>query len=142
MPVKNIPTPNRGQPIDVDYVAQSVNQVNAIGNLVDNSTAYSTVGSVSRRTNELKIVAKTVQYTKQTDEKISAEISLTFPPFNGIPVATATVVARTDVGDSASVVIKDLTTQSAILKVDFGDQTGQASININFIAIGLPSIAN
>lgn len=142
MPVKNIPTPNRGQPLDVDYISQIASQVNAIGNLVDNATAYSTVGTVSRRTNELKIVAKTVAYTKQADEKISAEISITFPPFNGIPIATATVVARTDVGDSASVVIKDLTTQSAILKVDFGDKTGQASININFIAIGLPSIAN
>jgi hypothetical protein len=142
MPVKNIPTPNRGQPIDVDYISQIANQVNAIGNLVDNATSYSTVGTVSRRTNELKIVAKTVQYTKQADEKASESISITFPPFNGIPIATATVVASSDVGDSATVVIKELTSQSASVKVDFGDATGQASININFIAIGLPPISN
>jgi hypothetical protein len=142
MPVKNIPTPNRGQPIDVDYISQIANQVNAIGNLVDNATSYSTIGTVSRRTNELKIVAKTVQYTKQADEKSSSSITVTFPPFNGIPIATATVVASSDVGDSATVVIKELTSQSASLKVDFGDATGQASINVNFIAIGLPPITN
>lgn len=142
MPVKNIPTPNRGQPLDVDYISQIANQVNTIGNLVDNATAYSTVGTVSRRTNELKIVAKTVAYTKQADEKASTSISITFPPFNGIPIATATVVASSDVGDSASVVIKELTSQSASLKVDFGDRTGQAAININFIAVGLPAITS
>lgn len=142
MPVKNIPTPNRGQPLDVDYISQMANQINAIGNLVDNSTAYSTVGTISRRTNELKIVAKTVSYSKQADEKASESISITFPPFNGIPIATATVVASSEVGDAATVVIKELTSQSASLKVDFGDRTGVAAININFIAVGLPAITS
>lgn len=142
MPVKNIPTPNRGQPLDVDYISQMANQINAIGNLVDNATAFSTVGTVSRRTNELKIVAKTVSYSKQADEKASESISITFPPFNGIPIATATVVASSEVGDAATVVIKELTSQSASLKVDFGDRTGVAAININFIAVGLPAITS
>lgn len=142
MPVKNIPTPNRGQPLDVDYISQMANQINAIGNLVDNSTSYSTVGTISRRTNELKIVAKTVSYSKQADEKASESISITFPPFNGIPIATATVVASSEVGDAATVVIKELTSQSASLKVDFGDRTGVAAININFIAVGLPAITS
>lgn len=142
MPVKNIPTPNRGQPLDVDYISQMANQINAIGNLVDNATAFSTVGTISRRTNELKIVAKTISYSKQADEKASDSISVTFPPFNGIPIATATVVSSSDVGDSASVVIKELTSQSASLKVDFGDKTGVAAININFIAVGLPAITS
>lgn len=142
MPVKNIPTPNRGQPLDVDYISQMANQINAIGNLVDNATAYSTVGTISRRTNELKIVAKTISYSKQADEKSSESISITFPPFNGIPIATATVVASSEVGDAATVVIKELTSQSASLKVDFGDRTGVAAININFIAVGLPAITS
>lgn len=135
-----ISTPNRGQPLDIDYIASIVGQLNTLTTLVNNdANVYSTLNDATVKTSSLKLFAKTFNVTAQTTNSTGdiTDITVNYPAFNGFPVVTATIVSGTTntVGDKATVVVRNVTTTSATLRVTYY-QSGSLNINVNVIAIG------
>jgi hypothetical protein len=133
-------TPNRGQPLDVDYISQIAGQVNQLTTLVgDRSSAFSTVNDLNTKTADIKIFAKTVNVfssTNKTDGDV-VDYTVSYPPFSGNPVVTATIVsgASSSVGDDAVVVLKNISTSSCTFRVTF-NTGGSLDIFVNLIAVG------
>lgn len=133
-------TPNRGQILDIDYVAQIATQVNQLTTLVgDRSTAYSSIANTSVKTSEVKIFATTVNVVASTNKTDGDTIdySISYPPFNGFPIITASIVsgASSNIGDDATVVFKNISSQQAVMRVKF-NRGGTLNINVNVIAVG------
>jgi hypothetical protein len=137
-------TPNRGQPLDVDYISQIAGQVNQLTTLVgDRSSAFSTVNDLNTKTADIKIFAKTVNVfssTNKTDGDI-VDYTVSYPPFSGNPVVTATIVsgASSSIGDDAVVVLKNISTSSCTFRVTF-NTGGNLDIFVNLIAVGFSII--
>jgi hypothetical protein len=133
-------TPNRLQPMDVDYIAQIVTQVNQLTTLVgDRSTSYSSINNTSVKTSETKIFATSVNVvasSNKTDGDV-VDVTISYPPFRGLPVLTATIVSGTssNIGDDATVVFKNISSQQATMRVRF-NRGGSLNINVNVIAVG------
>lgn len=138
-------TPNRGQPLDVDYIAQMASQVNQLTTIVgDRSSSFSSINDVSVKTSDMKIFAKTVNVfasTNKTDGDV-VDYTISYPPFNGNPVVTATIVsgAASTIGDDATVVLKNISTSSCTFRVTF-NTGGNLDIFVNVIAMGFPVIS-
>lgn len=138
-------TPNRGQPLDVDYIAQIATQVNQLTTLVgDRSTSYSSIANTSIKTSEVKIFATTVNVvasTNKTDGDI-VDYSISYPPFKGFPIITASIVSgsSSNIGDDATVVFKNISSQQAVMRVKF-NRGGSLNINVNVIAVGFSETA-
>lgn len=138
-------TPSRGQPLDVDYVAQIATQVNTLTTLVgDNSTSYSSINGVSVKTSEIKMFATSVNVTAATNSASGdfVDITLSYPTFKGAPVLTASVVSGTssNIGDDATVVFKNISSQQAIMRVKY-NYGGTLNVNVNVIAVGFAETA-
>jgi len=138
-------TPNRGQPLDVDYIASIATQVNQLTTLVgDRSSSFSTINDVSLKTSDIKFFAKTVNIfasTNKTDGDV-VDYTVSFPPFNGNPIITATIVSgpSSTIGDDATVVIKNISTSSCTFRVTF-NTGGNLDIFVNILAIGFPVLS-
>lgn len=140
-----IPTPSRGQPLDVDYIGQIATQVNQLTTLVgDTSTAYSTINDTSIKTSDLKIFAQTVNVVASTTNTSGAtqDFTINYPTFKGFPIITATIVsgASSNIGDDATVVFKNVGSQQATMRIKYR-RNGNLNINVNVIAIGFPESA-
>lgn len=133
------------QPLDTDYIAQIVTQVNQLTTLVgDRSTSYSSINNTSVKTSEAKIFATSVNVvasTNKTDGDV-VDVTISYPPFRGFPVITATIVsgASSNVGDDATVVFKNISSQQATMRVMF-NRGGTLNINVNVIAVGFSESA-
>lgn len=133
-------TPNRGQPLDVDYVSQIATQVNELTTIVgDRSTSYSNISGASVKTSEVKIFATSVNVTAATTAPDGdvVDVTVSYPSFRGFPIVTATVVsgASSNIGDDATVVVKNISSQQCTLRVKF-NTGGNLNINVNVIAVG------
>lgn len=146
--MSRIPTPDRGQPIDVSYIYQIVEAVNELSAKSSSSTyKYGSIdtsdGQQNLLINEAKVVAgEKVIY--QTATSVTADTTTTFSyPFKGqfkyIPVVTATPVLMTGTtaGIEARVVITSVTTTSVDGVVKFSSG-GSAALKVNLIAVGIP----
>lgn len=138
-------TPSRGQPLDVDYVAQIATQVNTLTTLVgDNSTSYSSINGVSVKTSEIKMFATSINVTAATNQASGdfVDITISYPPFKGFPVLTASIVSGTssNIGDDATVVFKNISSQQAIMRVKY-NHGGTLNVNVNVIAVGFSETA-
>lgn len=137
-------TPNRGQPLDVDYISQIAGQVNQLTTLVgDRSSSFSTINDVTVKTADIKMFAKTVNVfasTNKTDGDV-VDYTISYPPFNGNPVVTATIVsgASSSIGDDSIVVFKNISTSSCTFRVTF-NTGGNLDIFVNILAIGFPVV--
>ena len=137
-------TPNRGQPLDVDYISQIAGQVNQLTTLVgDRSSSFSTINDVTVKTADIKMFAKTVNVfasTNKTDGDV-VDYTISYPPFNGNPVVTATIVSgsSSSIGDDATVVLKNVSTSSCTFRVTF-NTGGNLDIFVNVLAIGMSII--
>lgn len=145
-----LPTPDRGQPLDVSYIYQIVDAVNDISEQVSTATyKYASIGTpTSGPQNVLitdtKIVAGSVDiYSTLTDVTPGLTVDKTFSfgsgEFKFPPVVTATPVltSQSQNGSNLSVTIKNVTTSRVDLSVTFFG-TGKAALKLNLIAIGLP----
>lgn len=133
-------TPSRGQPLDVDYIGQIATQVNQLTTLVgDRSTSYSSVNGVSVKTSELKVFATTINVTAATNIASGdiVDVTVSYPSFKGVPVITATIVSGTssNIGDDATVVFKNISSQQATMRVKY-NYSGTININVNVMAVG------
>jgi hypothetical protein len=137
-------TPNRGQALDIDYISQIAGQVNQLTTLVgDRSSSFSTINDVTVKTADIKMFAKTVNVfasTNKTDGDV-VDYTISYPPFNGNPVVTATIVsgASSSIGDDSIVVLKNISTSSCTFRVTF-NTGGNLDIFVNILAIGFPVV--
>lgn len=143
-----IPTPDRGQPLDVSYIYQIVEAINELSSQVSSSTyKYASIdtanGTESTLISEMKVVAGQASIT---DTNITAgksvPFSYSFPTgeFMYPPIVTATpyLQATTTAGKNMVVVIESITASKVSGSITFA-VAGSASVKLNIIAIGVPN---
>jgi len=144
-----IPTPDRGQPLDVSYIYQIVEAINELAEQSVNATfKYSSIDTTSGPQNLLitdtKVTAgETVIYSSETDVSPGKTESFSYSfksEYKYPPVVTATPVLITSTGSGrdVSLVIESVTTSRVDGKITF-NSTGKAALKINIIAIGVPN---
>lgn len=144
-----IPLPQTGQPLDVSYIYQLANAINDLATqVVPSNYKFVTIdtpaqGKQSLKNSEIRMVAAhiNVANNRSVNSGNEQEFSYEFDSdFSGIPIVTATVFnyGTTDVGNSATVVIKKVTTGRIDGVVRFGSN-GNLSVGVNIIAVGVPS---
>ena len=146
--MSGISLPNRGQPLDVNYVYQIADAVNALAaNSVVSLNKYVSLNTVTSgpkdvRVSETRIIGSYVEVANNSQVSSGGELpwTISYTGFKFAPIVTATPinVGNTTAGSDISVVIKGITTSSAygIVKFKTG---GQVSIGVNIIAIGIPN---
>lgn len=148
-----IDLPAIGQPLDVEYIYQMINEINTlstkISNTSDRISAITIPGATTfySRTGDLKVVAG---YTIVTSGggTIAVGESLAWQhqfkqEFSRVPVVTATPVS-TGASSSeldATIAITSITTKSVSGKLKF-HTVGTAAVNISVIAIGVGANAS
>ena len=143
-----IDLPAIGQPLDVEYIYQMINEINTlstkISNTSDRISAITIPGGTTfySRTGDLKVVAG---YTTVSSggTTITAGQSLDWrhnfnQEFSRVPVVTATPVNTGASGSTldATIAITSITTKSVDGKLTF-HTTGAVSVNVSVIAIGV-----
>lgn len=143
-----IPLPERGQPLDLSYVYSLANAVNDLSAQISPSsskymTVDTSVGKQTLRASEAKVVGGLVTVTNNSI--VSAGNERTFfydftADFKYAPIATATVVnfGDTAAGKDVSVVLTSITNSRIEGLVRFGT-SGEVSVSVNLIAIGVPN---
>lgn len=142
-----LPVPERGQPLDVATIAQIVNAVNNLSASLTNSTyKYVTVdtqgaGKQSVKTSDAKIIGGYVDVVNNASKNAGDEVpfSYDFSDFKFAPIVTATPVnvTNTPAGKNVSVILKPVTTTKVEGVVKF-NTTGEATIGVNLIIVGIP----
>lgn len=141
-----IQNPQRGQPIDVNYIDSIVTQINELTKKVSNtSTVLSTVdngvdGPKQSTMNNLRIFSKSISVISST---VTAGQEYTWyvdfnPNFIYRPVVTATVVNNTSsvVGNNIITVLKTIST-NRVDGVLLFNRAGAINVSINVIAVGI-----
>jgi hypothetical protein len=143
-----IPTPTRGQPIDVSYIYQIVEAINELSTQASSSTyKYAAIdtssGTQSSLVTETRITAGEVA-VYPTLTSITAKTSKNFSySFKGeykyAPIVTATpvLIEGTSAGQDISVVITSITTSRVDGVVTF-NTGGNIAAKVDLIAIGVP----
>jgi hypothetical protein len=147
--MSKIPLPDRGQPLDVTYMYQLASAINDVSNDISSATYnYTSVytrdaGEQTIPTRSARVIAGYVDVV--TNESVTAATTRTysFPypsDFKYPPIATATVVNNlgNDIGDDVTVNIRSITTSSVDFAVKF-NKSGNASISVNILAVGIPT---
>jgi hypothetical protein len=142
-----IPTPDRGQPIDVPYIYQLANAVNDLADQIDDSSqrlATIFTRDAQRqdlRTSDARIFASFQDLVSQQDVQTGSTREFVFqldgfkyPPIATVsPINTGTSVASNDV----LTVITSITNSEVRGFVRF-NSAGIVSVSVNIIAIGVP----
>ena len=145
-----VPLPDRGQPLDVTYMYQLANAINDVADTVSTATSkYATidtrqVGKQTFKVPDIRIYAgyvdvanaQTVTATQVIDApNQDFGVSFKYPP---IVVASIVNNNTQTAGNSATAIVSSVSTTSVSFRVRF-DTTGEASVGINYIAIGVPT---
>lgn len=148
----NLPLPQRGQPIDFNYVYQIVKAVNDISTQIVNQSKNINIYTPSGPQNvDLAHVGIDAAYfqVSATSESIDAPVngSYTFKTsFKVPPVVTITPYAQTHaaVNYDAIVVITDITQTEVKFKVTFpnASKKTKGSISVQLTAIGIAQSIN
>lgn len=144
-----LPTPERGQPIDVTYIYQIVEAINNLSKDSSGSSyRYVTVDTPnasqqSVKASEARILGGYVKVTSGTTKIAgsSEPFSYTFPgEFKYAPVVTATPVnvGNTDAGKDVVVTILSISTSKIEGTVKF-NVGGDTTVGINLIVVGIPN---
>lgn len=144
-----IPTPDRGQPLDVSYIYQMVEAINELSSQASSATyKYSSIDTSSGPQNTLitdtKVVAgEATVYSSETDVSAGKTESFSYSfksEYKYPPIVTATPVlfSSTGSGRDVSIVIESITTSRIDGKITF-NSSGKASLKINIIAVGIPN---
>jgi hypothetical protein len=142
-----IPTPDRGQPLDVSYIYQIVEAVNDISSQVSSSTyKYASIdtsnGTQNSLISEMKVVAgqilvsdENITVGKTASYNYSFKGEYKYPP---IVVVTPQLQNATTAGKNIAVVVESVTNSRADISVTY-NASGAASYKLNIIAIGVPN---
>lgn len=139
-----IQLPERGQPLDIDYLYQMAVSINSLNDkLVSSKTlssVYNGTAQQSLTTNQIRFYSTTKNLNKNNVAANATEqIDVTFDtPFTNIPIVTATIKNNdsSSVGTNAIVSIKATATSLAQFSILFL-KAGKVDINLNIIAIGI-----
>jgi hypothetical protein len=142
-----VPVPERGQPLDVTYIYKLAETINDIATQVSSATFnYTTIdtaaGEQRVKTSQAKVVGKIIPvYTKA---QVNAGQQKDFQTsigndFKFAPIVSATPVNQGgDAGNNVIVTITSVTTSTVSGFVRF-NSSGEVSINVHLIAIGIPN---
>ena len=144
-----IPLPERGQPLDVEYLYTIATAINSLATQVASATnKYTTIttpdsGRKDVRTGDARIVGGYATLAGTQNVAANSIVPFSFSLGEGFkyaPVVTATPVNRGGNSDEidASVVINSITTQSVNGHVYFGTG-GSLNIDVNILAVGIPT---
>jgi hypothetical protein len=143
-----IPTPDRGQPLDVSYVYQIVEAINDLASQISSArykyaSIDTTNGNESTLLTDTKVVAgEKIIYPTLTN--VTAESTQSFSySFKGEykypPIVTVTpvLIEGTSSGQDVSVVIQKVTNSSVngIVRFNTG---GSLALKVHIIAVGIP----
>lgn len=144
-----IPTPTRGQPLDVTYIYQIVEAINELAQQTSSATyKYTSIDTTAGTQNMLSSEAKTIAgyadvYATQTS--VTPGTSKTFSySFKGeykyppVVVATPVIIEGTSAGQDLSVIITSTTTNRVDGIVTF-NSSGNLAVRVNIIAVGVPN---
>lgn len=147
--MSKLPTPERGQPLDVTLMYQIIQTINDLSAQVTPSVnKYVTVdtkdsGKQSAKISEARIIGGYVQVTQGTTKTAGTSEPFSYPfgtDFKFAPVVTVTPinVGGTDAGKDVTVTINSISTSrvEGIVKFNTG---GDTSIGINLIIVGIPN---
>jgi hypothetical protein len=146
--MSGIPLPDRGQPLDVTYVYDMANAINNVASQISSATYnYTTIltrdaGQQSIQTQAAKVVGSYIDITN--NENVTAgqtkPFSYSYPAdFKYPPIVTATVMNRgSDLGDDVTVTLRSVTNSRIDGIVKF-NASGQVTITVNLLAIGIPT---
>lgn len=141
-----IPTPDRGQPLDVSYLYQIVDVVNQLASQMSSSTYKyasidTTAGTQNSLISEMKVVAGSIPVTdenitvgKTASYNYSFKGEYKYPP---IVVVTPQLVNSTAAGKNISVVVESVTNSRVDISVTY-NTSGTVSYKLNIIAVGVP----
>jgi hypothetical protein len=148
--MSRLPTPDRGQPIDVPYIYQIATAINSLADQIDASAErYTTIynretrGPQDLRTSNARFVAYTEEIFAQTEVIAGQlqEFSISIEGFKFPPVVTATPFNSAPGASTASndvfVVLTSISNSEIRGFVRF-NSAGLVSISVNVIAIGVP----
>lgn len=143
-----IPLPNRGQPIDVNYLYQIADTVNALSTQVSPAlNKYITVDTVTSgkqdvKSSEIRMVGGYVEVANNSTVTAGGELSfsLSYNGFKYAPIVTATPLntGATAAGYDVSVILKSVTTSKVDGIVKF-KTSGNVSLGINLLVLGIPN---
>lgn len=144
-----VPLPDRGQPLDVTYMYQLASTINDLSDSVSNASArYATIdtrvaGKQTFRVSDMRVYAGyldvtnavAVTATTTLERTVNFGVAFSYPPIVVASVVNNNTQAS---GNDATVVVSSSTTSSATFRVKF-ETAGEATVGINFIAIGVPA---
>lgn len=145
-----VPLPERGTPLDVTYLYKLANAINDIATQVSSAVySYTTIKTrenlddQSIKTSEARIVAgfKDVVNNETVLGGTTRTFSYDYPSdfkFAPIVIATPYNTGQTTVGNDVSIVLTSVTTSRVDGIIKFAT-TGQMSVSINILAIGIPT---
>ena len=143
-----IPTPTRGQPLDVSYIYQIVEAINELANLASSSTyKYASIDTTSGAQNilmtetrltagEIAVYPTLTSITAKTSKAFSYSFKgeYKYPP---IVTATPVLIEGTSAGQDTSVIITSITTSRVDGSVTF-NTGGTIAAKVDIIAVGVP----
>jgi hypothetical protein len=144
-----IPTPDRGQPLDVNYIYQIVEAINDLSSQISSAKyKYADIATSEGRQSTLltdtKVVAGEISIYSGL-QPVSAETDFPFTySFKGEykypPIVTASpvLIETTPSGKDVSVVISSVT-NSAVNGIVRFNTAGQLAVKVHIIAIGVPN---
>lgn len=143
-----VPVPERGQPLDVAYVAQLANAINNLSSQVSPATyKYVSVDTPQGRQNvkasEAKIIGGYLEVVKNSTVTAGNEkdFSYDYDDFKYRPVVTVTpqnIGTTGDAGKDVTVVLKEVTTSKVTGVVKF-NTSGDVSVAVNLLIVGIPN---
>lgn len=144
-----IPLPDRGHPLDVTYMYQLANAVNDIADTISTATSkYATidtraVGKQTFKIPDIRVYAGYIDVINATnvtaattiEKNVDFGVAFAYPPI----VIASVVNNNTQIaGNDATVIVSSTTTTSAGFRIRFST-SGEASVGVNFIAMGVPA---
>ena len=144
-----IPLPERGQPLDLSYMYQVATAINDISSEISPSIYKyvsidtPTAGPQNIRVSESRIIAGYKDIATNSNVNSGNEQSFTYPfktDFKYPPIVTATLIniGNTPAGQNVSVILNNVSTSAVQGVVKFGS-SGDLSVGVNIIAIGVPN---
>jgi len=136
-----ISLPERGQPLDVNYIYEMVNQINSIENRIAiRNTSVSSINGVQDTTSNIKFyAAQQALITSEAKANTTETITFTYPRFKFTPIVTATVFnfSGSTPGDDVICTLRNIGTEGAAVVIRF-NSAGKVDLRVNLTAIGLP----
>ena len=132
-----ISLPERGQPLDVNYIYDIVSQVNSIENRIAiRNTSVSNINNNTDTTSNLRFYAQQqALITSESKANTTETITFTYPVFKFTPVVNR---SGSTYGDDVICTLRNITTSTAAVVVRF-NAAGKVDLLVNLVAVGIPN---